>query len=311
MAFEHTTVLLHETVSGLAPKNQGIYVDATFGGGGHTRELLGRFVGGHIYAFDQDQTAINNGQILLTELGETQRVTLIKDNFCHLKDALAAQGVDHLDGIMYDLGVSSPQFDEPERGFSYRFDARLDMRMNQDQELDAFTIVNYWPYEKLVWILDHYGDEKFAKRIARLIEQQREQAPITTTFELVELIKTAIPAAARRTGGHPAKRTFQALRVAVNDELGVLEESLIQALELLKPQGRISVITFQSLEDKVVKRLFKSRAEVKVPAKLPVIPPNLAPELTLVTRKPITASTEELTDNHRSHSARLRIAEKN
>ena len=222
-----------------------------------------------------------------------------------------AQDVTSIDGIVYDLGVSSPQFDDAKRGFSYQHDALLDMRMDQSQSLSAMEVVNEWPYERLVKILHRYGEEKFAKQIARAIERQRKQAPIKTTLELAEVVKNAIPAAARRHGGHPAKKSFQAIRIAVNDELGALEDSLEQAFEMLNVGGRISVITFQSLEDRLVKTMFKEQASLpELPPGLPVVPPDMEPSFKLVNKKPILPSDMELRDNHRSHSAKLRIIEK-
>ena len=311
--FKHTTVLLKETVSGLAPHDNGIYVDATFGGGGHTRELLSRFSGGRVIAFDQDERALKNGQKLLAEDSSFQgasRVTLVKANFRAMREELVKLNIQHVDGIMYDLGVSSPQLDEQQRGFSYRLEAPLDMRMNQEQALTADQVVNEWSFQDLRRIIDRYGEERFAKQIARAIERQRAIQPIQTTTELAEIIKNAIPAATRRTGGHPAKRTFQAIRIAVNDELGALQDSLDEAVDLLAVGGRLSVITFQSLEDRIVKQTMKKNAEIDVPAGLPIIPPELQPKLNLVNRKPITPSETELAENHRAHSAKLRIAEK-
>ena len=311
--FKHTTVLLKETVSGLAPHDNGIYVDATFGGGGHTGELLSRFSGGRVIAFDQDERALKNGQKLLAEdssFQDASRVTLVKANFRAIREELAKLNIQHVDGIMYDLGVSSPQLDEQQRGFSYRLEAPLDMRMNQEQALTADQVVNEWSFQDLRRIIDRYGEERFAKQIARAIERQRAIQPIQTTTELAEIIKNAIPAATRRTGGHPAKRTFQAIRIAVNDELGALQDSLDEAVDLLAVGGRLSVITFQSLEDRIVKQTMKKNAEIDVPAGLPIIPPELQPKLNLVNRKPITPSETELAENHRAHSAKLRIAEK-
>ena len=313
MEFKHETVLLHETVDGLDIKPDGVYVDCTLGGAGHGQYLLDQLgPQGHLYAFDQDMTAINNAKLKLADYVEKGQVTFIHQNFRHLKQALEELGVDQVDGIYYDLGVSSPQLDVAERGFSYGQEARLDMRMNQEQALSAYEVVNDWPYEDLVHILYRYGEEKFAKRIARAIEERRAQRPIETTTELAEIVKTAIPAATRRTGGHPAKRSFQAIRIAVNDELGAVEDSLEQALTLLKPEGRISVITFHSLEDRLVKQLFKEVSQgPEVPRGLPVLPGQMQAPFALVNRKPIVASPEELEANNRSRSAKLRILRKN
>lgn len=257
--FKHVTVLLHEAVDGLDVDPNGTYVDATLGGGGHTTEILKRIDKGHLYSFDQDEEAISYNQQHLRQYVENDKLTLIHDNFRNIKVALADQGISKIDGIVYDLGVSSPQFDEAGRGFSYRFEAHLDMRMDQDNPVDAWKVINEWPYEKLVRIFYRYGEEKFSKQIARRIERTREDHPINTTTDLVTLIKEAIPAAARRHGGHPAKKVFQAVRIAVNDELSALEDSLEQSLELLAVGGRISVITFQSLEDRLVKTMFKRK----------------------------------------------------
>ncbi|HIW71908.1 MAG TPA: 16S rRNA (cytosine(1402)-N(4))-methyltransferase RsmH, partial [Candidatus Levilactobacillus faecigallinarum] len=247
--FHHVTVLLNEAVAGLAIQPTGTYVDCTLGGGGHSQHILEQLTTGHLYAFDQDQTAITYNEGHLKDALAAGKVTFIKSNFREIKAELAKRGVTQVDGILYDLGVSSPQFDEADRGFSYQHDAPLDMRMDQDAELTAWTVINEWSFNELVRIFHRYGEEKFAKQIARAIERHRDTAPIDTTGQLVEIIKEGIPAAARRHGGHPAKKVFQAVRIAVNDELGALEDSLEQAITLLAPNGRISVITFQSLED--------------------------------------------------------------
>lgn len=309
--FKHVTVLLHEAVDGLDVDPNGTYVDATLGGGGHTTEILKRIDKGHLYSFDQDEEAISYNQQHLRQYVENDKLSLIHDNFRNIKVALADQGISKIDGIVYDLGVSSPQFDEAGRGFSYRFEARLDMRMDQDNPVDAWKVINEWPYEKLVRIFYRYGEERFSKQIARRIERTREDHPINTTTDLVTLIKEAIPAAARRHGGHPAKKVFQAVRIAVNDELSALEDSLEQSLELLAVGGRISVITFQSLEDRFVKTMFKEKASLpELPPNLPVIPKELQPKYKLITRKPIIPNEDELADNHRAHSAKLRIIER-
>lgn len=308
--FHHTTVLLKETVDGLAIRPDGIYVDCTLGGAGHSEYLVKQLnEQGRLICFDQDMTAIENAKIKLAAY--LDQVTFVHANFRYLKEELYKIGIEKVDGILYDLGVSSPQLDTPERGFSYNYDAPLDMRMDQTSELTAFHVVNEWPYEKLVKIFFRYGEEKFSKQVARKIEQAREVAPIETTFQLVELIKAGIPAAARRTGGHPAKRIFQAIRIAVNDELGAAEDSLEDAIRMIKVGGRVSVITFHSLEDRLTKTIFKEASSVpNLPPNLPVIPAGLEPMLKLVTRKPILPSEEELEVNNRSRSAKLRIVEK-
>lgn len=310
--FQHYTVLLKETVDGLHVKEDGIYVDCTLGGAGHSEYLLSQLSEqGHLYAFDQDQKALDFAAQRLKKYVDKGMVTFVKSNFRHLKQKLANHEIDHVDGILYDLGVSSPQLDEAERGFSYHQDAPLDMRMDQDAELSAYQVVNDYSYHELVKIFFRYGEEKFSKQVAREIERVRAKAPIETTGELVEIIKSAIPAPARRKGGHPAKRIFQAIRIAVNDELGVVEESLEQAIALLNKNGRISVITFHSLEDRIVKSMFKEYSTMQdLPPGLPVVPEEFQPELKVITRKPILPGETELAENNRSRSAKLRIAEK-
>lgn len=308
--FDHTTVLLKETVDGLNINPDGIYVDCTLGGAGHSEYLVKQLSSkGRLICFDQDLVAIENAKVRLADY--LDRVTFVHSNFRYLKEELHNIGIYEVDGILYDLGVSSPQLDTPERGFSYNHDALLDMRMDQTASLTAKEVVNEWRYEDLVRIFFRYGEEKFSKQIARKIEQAREKKEIETTGELVELIKAGIPAAARRTGGHPAKRVFQAIRIAVNDELGAAEESLTDAIDLLKIGGRISVITFHSLEDRLTKTIFKEASSLPdLPPGLPIIPDHLKPTLKLITRKPILPSEEELSNNNRSRSAKLRIAEK-
>lgn len=309
--FHHITVLLHETIDQLDVRPDGIYVDATLGGAGHSEYLLSKLGDkGHLYAFDQDQTAIDNAQKRLAPYIERGMVTFIKDNFRNLKTRLNEVGVEKIDGICYDLGVSSPQLDERERGFSYKQDASLDMRMNQEAALTAYQVVNHYPYNDLVRIFFKYGEDKFSKQIARKIEQAREVKPIETTTELAEIIKSAKPAKELKKKGHPAKQIFQAIRIEVNDELGAADESIQQAIDLLAVGGRISVITFHSLEDRLTKQLFKEASTVDVPKGLPFIPDDLQPKLELVSRKPILPSKEELEANNRAHSAKLRVARK-
>lgn len=309
--FHHVTVMLHETIDMLDVKPDGVYVDATLGGAGHSEYLLSKLSDkGHLYAFDQDQNAIDNAQKRLAPYIEKGMVTFIKDNFRHLKDRLHDLGVTEIDGICYDLGVSSPQLDQRERGFSYKKDAPLDMRMNQEASLTAYEVVNRYDYHDLVRIFFKYGEDKFSKQIARKIEQAREQKLIETTTELAELIKSAKPAKELKKKGHPAKQIFQAIRIEVNDELGAADESIQQAIDLLAIGGRISVITFHSLEDRLTKQLFKEASTVEVPKGLPFIPDDLKPKMELVSRKPILPSKEELEANNRSHSAKLRVARK-
>jgi 16S rRNA (cytosine1402-N4)-methyltransferase len=310
MMFEHTTVLLEEAVNGLNIKPDGIYVDCTLGGAGHSSLILSKLTdNGKLFAFDQDEIAIAHAKEKLSIYGE--QLTIIKSNFLYLKEELEKLGIEKVDGVLYDLGVSSPQLDTPERGFSYHHDAPLDMRMDNDANISAYDVINHWSYEDLVRIFFRYGEEKFSKQIARKIEARRELKPIETTFELVELIKEGIPAPARRKGGHPAKRIFQAVRIAVNDELAVFEKSLQKAIDILNPEGRISVITFHSLEDRICKAAFKKASEIPdLPHGLPIIPEEFKPIMKLITRKPILPSEEELEHNNRARSAKLRIAEK-
>ncbi|MFB7140126.1 16S rRNA (cytosine(1402)-N(4))-methyltransferase RsmH [Gottfriedia sp. NPDC056225] len=308
--FEHITVLLKETVDSLEINEDGIYVDCTLGGGGHSEYLLSQLSPkGRLIAFDQDETAIKHAKERLKQY--ENQLTIVKSNFKHIKEELHHLGINEVDGILFDLGVSSPQLDVAERGFSFHQDAPLDMRMNQEQSLSAYEVVNEWTYEQLVKIFFRYGEEKFSKQVARRIEELRAKKPIETTFELVDIIKDAIPAPARRTGGHPAKRIFQAIRIAVNDELGVFEEALKDAITLIKPKGRISVITFHSLEDRICKTIFKEASSLPpLPPGLPIIPEEFKPKFKLITRKPLLPTEEELDFNKRARSAKLRVAEK-
>ena len=308
--FEHETVLKEETVEGLNINPDGVYVDCTLGGGGHSERILSELSSkGRLIAFDQDETALDFAKKRLDSY--SGKVTFVHSNFQHLVEKLDDLDIQEVDGFVFDLGVSSPQFDEPERGFSYRFNAPLDMRMDRGQALSAYEVVNEWPFEDIARIIARYGEERFAKHIARKIEKHREVEPIKTTFDLVEVIKQAIPAPARRKGGHPAKRTFQAIRIAVNDELNVFEKTLNDAINRTSIGGRIAVITFHSLEDRICKQVFKRRSSgPELPKGMPVIPEAFQPELTLVNRKPILANEEELEENNRASSAKLRVAEK-
>ncbi|WP_059104707.1 16S rRNA (cytosine(1402)-N(4))-methyltransferase RsmH [Shouchella shacheensis] len=307
--FSHTTVLKEESIRGLHIKKEGIYLDCTLGGAGHSKRIVEQLDGsGHLYAFDQDETAIRHAEELLA--AHKGKFTLIRSNFRHLKEELTERGVRGVDGILFDLGVSSPQLDEASRGFSYHQDAPLDMRMDQTSLLTAKVVVNEWPFAKLASIISRYGEERFAKQIARKIEARRENTPIETTADLVEVIKEAIPAPARRAGGHPAKRTFQAIRIAVNDELGAFEEAVTEGLHLLRSGGRMAVITFHSLEDRLCKQVFKEATkEPDLPKGLPVIPEEVQLPFKLVTRKPIVPTHEEHEANNRARSAKLRIIE--
>lgn len=307
---EHTAVLLHETVDLLDVKPDGIYVDGTLGRGGHAGLLVSKLTTGHLYAFDKDEQAIAESRRNLRE--NLDRITFIHDDFRHMKEALAAYGVTEVDGVMMDLGVSSPQFDDPARGFSYRFDARLDMRMDQSQEKDAYMVVNTYSEKELTRVLHEYGEERYAASIARHIVKQRQEKPIATTFELVDVIRASLPAKELYRKGHPAKKTFQALRIEVNDELGALEDGLREACSLLKVHGRCAVITFHSLEDRMVKRTFRDLSTApSVDPKLPIRADQMEQaSFLLLTKKPITADEEELYENHRAHSAHLRGIER-
>lgn len=305
--FKHDTVLLKETIDGLNIKPDGIYVDATLGGGGHTSYLLSKLTTGRVISFDQDILAINHAK----EKFDDDRLTLVHRNFEFIKEELNTLGIEKIDGILYDLGVSSPQLDLVERGFSHSKTARLDMRMDQTQSLDAYEIVNTYSYEELVRIFFRYGEEKFSKQIAREIESRRKEKPIETTTELADIIKSKIPEKFKRMKGHPARRVFQALRIAVNNELQVFENSLQDAIELLDKGGRVSVITFHSLEDRICKQIYlEYERGPELPKNMPIIPEGYEPSLKRVNKKPILASEKELEENSRARSARLRIAEK-
>ena len=307
--FNHLTVLKHESIELLAIKEDGIYVDATMGGGGHSTEILKKLSTGHLYAFDQDDFAICKTPQKLAHI--SKNFTVIKSNFVNIKSELALCGVKQIDGIIFDLGVSSPQLDDEKRGFSYHYDAQLDMRMDKDAKLTAKEVINKWEFNELVRIFSRYGEERFSKQIARKIEAQRRVSPIESTLELVEIIKAAIPAAARRRGGHPAKRIFQAIRIAVNDELNVFEKALAYAMDMLKVNGRIAVIAFHSLEDRIVKHMFaKVSKEDDVYRGMPVVPVKYLPEFEIITKKPVTPSESELKINRRSRSAKLRVIQR-
>jgi 16S rRNA (cytosine1402-N4)-methyltransferase len=314
--FHHVTVLLDEAVDGLNIRQDGTYVDCTLGGAGHSEAIARRLGdGGTLISFDQDQTAIDHAKERLAPYIE--KVKLVKSNFRFLEEQLSkldvskSNGKPQVDGILFDLGVSSPQLDEAERGFSYNLDAELDMRMDQSEELTAYTIVNEWSEEEITRILLEYGEEKFARRIARSLCHARKLKAIQSTNELAELVKEAIPAATRRTGPHPAKRSFQAIRIAVNDELGALEDTLQQAIDCLAPGGRIAVITFHSLEDRLCKQFFAKFVETcTCPPDFPICVCRKKEILRILTRKPIVPSEQELESNMRARSAKLRIAEK-
>ena len=310
MAFKHKSVVLEETVDGLAIKPDGIYVDGTLGGGGHAFEVCsrlneqGRFIG-----IDQDAAAIEAASERLRDFGE--KVTIIRSNYCEMKSRLHEIGVDKVDGIVIDLGVSSYQLDTAERGFSYRVDAPLDMRMDQRQQLTAREIVNTYSEADLFRVIRDYGEDKFAKNIAKHIVIERQKAPIETTGQLNEIIRHAIPMKFQKTAGHPSKRTFQAIRIELNRELDVLRESLDDMIEMLNPGGRICIITFHSLEDRIVKSAFRKNENPCIcPSHFPVCVCGNVSKGKVITRKPILPSEEELEYNSRSKSAKLRIFER-
>ena len=307
--FHHVSVLLEECIQGLAIKPDGIYVDGTLGGAGHSSRIAAKLTTGRLIGIDRDNVALEAAAERLRPFED--RVTLVHANFCDMDEALEKLGIDKVDGILLDLGVSSPQLDNGQRGFSYMTDAPLDMRMNGEDTRDARQIVNTWSYEELKRILYDYGEERFAPRIAAAICRRREQAPIETTLELVDVIKSAMPASALREKQHPAKRSFQAIRIAVNDELGAVETVMKKAVPLLNPGGRLAVITFHSLEDRIVKNAMAEAAKgCTCPPSFPVCVCGKKPQVRIVTRKPIVSGEEELERNPRARSAKLRICEK-
>ena len=307
--FHHVSVLLEECIAGLNIKPDGIYVDGTLGGAGHSSQIAAKLTTGKLIGIDRDPVALKAAGERLAPFGD--RVTLVHSNFCELDSALDSLGIDCVDGILLDLGVSSPQLDDGQRGFSYMVDAPLDMRMNGGDVLDARQIVNGWSYEELKRILFDYGEERFAPRIAAAICQRREEKPIETTLELVDIIRSAMPAAALREKQHPAKRSFQAIRIAVNDELGSVERVMQRAIPRLNKGGRLAVITFHSLEDRIVKNAMADAAKgCTCPPEFPVCVCGKKPQVKRITRKPIVSGTEELEHNPRARSAKLRICEK-
>ena len=307
MEMKHISVLLNEAVEALNLRKDGLYVDCTLGGGGHSSLILSKIPNGHLFAFDQDAYAIDVAREKLSLVADN--FTIINSNFSNIKEVLNQRGVSGVDGILYDLGVSSFQIDLPERGFSYRLDGPLDMRMNQNQTLDAYTIVNTYNEERLKKLLYEYGEERYAPLIAKKIAIEREKKPRTSTLELVDIIKKAVPANYLRLG-HPAKQTFQAIRIEVNNELGILRKSLENGLTMLNRGGRMVVISFHSLEDRIVKKLFKEKTTLNLPKGLPFIPSGYDIEFELVNHKIIIPSDDELTTNTRSHSAKMRVIQK-
>lgn len=302
----HKSVLLNESINGLNIKEDGIYVDCTLGYAGHSSEILKRLKKGYLYAFDQDDEAILASKTKLNSIASNYEI--IKSNFVNLKEELNKRGITKVDGILFDLGVSSPQLDNAYRGFSYHEDAKLDMRMDKDNPLSAYQVVNDYSESDLITIFYRYGEERYSKSIARKIVDYRKNKKIETTLELVEIIKSAVPEKYKRET-HPAKRCFQAIRIEVNKELEVFEIALKDAIEILNTNGRICVITFHSLEDKICKEIFKKNSEVnKVFKGLPNIPKEYMPRLKIIGK--YTPTKEELDDNNRSRSSTLRIAEK-
>ena len=306
--YKHIPVLLNEAIESLNINPDGIYVDCTLGGGGHSSEILKRLKNGKLISFDQDEYAIKVAEKRLAEI--SNNFTIVHSNFVNLKSCLEELGVDKVDGILYDLGVSSFQLDIGERGFSYNTEAPLDMRMDQNAPLSAWNVVNEYSVKELTKIFYDYGEEKFSNNIAKKIENYRKDKPINTTIELVNIIKSALPAAVLRKTGHPAKKIFQAIRIEVNKELSVFQKSLADAFKVLNVDGRIVVITFHSLEDRLCKRMFKEKSSVNLPSDMPVIPKEYLPEFELVYKKAVLPSEEELAVNNRSHSAKLRAIKK-
>ena len=307
--FHHVSVLLDACIEGLAIKPDGIYVDGTLGGAGHSSQIAKRLTTGRLIGIDRDPVALHAAGERLAPYKD--RVTLVHSNFFEIAQVLEELNIDGVDGILLDLGVSSPQLDDSSRGFSYMADAPLDMRMNSEDVLSAYDVVNSWSYEELKRILFDYGEERYAPKIASAICKKREEKPIGTTLELVDVIRSAMPAQALREKQHPAKRSFQAIRIAVNDELGSVEKVMRDAIPCLNPGGRLAVITFHSLEDRIVKTAMANAAKgCTCPPSFPVCVCGKKPQVQLVTRKPIVSGDEELERNPRARSAKLRVCEK-
>ena len=307
--FHHVSVLLEECLDGLNIKPDGIYVDGTLGGAGHSSRIAARLTTGRLIGIDRDPVALKAAGERLSPYAD--RVTLVHSNFCEMKQVLSDLDIPGVDGILLDLGVSSPQLDDAQRGFSYMADAPLDMRMNSEDSLSAYTVVNTWPQEELKRILYNYGEERYAPQIAAAICRKREVKPIETTLELVDIIRSAMPPAALREKQHPAKRSFQAIRIAVNDELGSVEKVMRDAVDCLNPGGRLAIITFHSLEDRIVKTGMADAAKgCTCPPNFPVCVCGNKPKVKLITRKPIISGNQELEINPRARSAKLRVCEK-
>lgn len=309
MSFNHVTVLLHESIKGLNIKPDGIYVDGTLGGGGHSFHILQRLETGKLIGIDQDQDALKAATKRLEVFGE--RFIPVHSNYSNLLNVLDSLGIEKIDGLILDLGVSSYQLDEAERGFSYMNDGKLDMRMNQSSDFSAYDVINTYSERALTQVIREYGEENWASRIAKFICEAREVKPLETTYELVDVIKAAIPAKARKDGPHPAKRTFQAIRIEVNNELKIIDKTIEDAVSVMNKGGRVAIITFHSLEDRIVKNAYKNLATgCTCPPEFPVCVCNGKPKVKIISRKPILPSEEELESNPRARSAKLRVAEK-
>ena len=309
MEFAHKSVLLEECLEGLHIRPDGIYLDGTLGGAGHSSEIVKRLTTGRLIGVDRDQVALDAAAKRLAPWAD--RVTLVHENFQEIASVLDRLGLDQIDGMLFDLGVSSPQLDDAERGFSYMADALLDMRMNREDSLTAWDVVNTWDRAELKRILYEYGEERYAPQIAAAIDRRRSERPIETTLELAEVIRSAMPPQALREKQHPAKRSFQAIRIAVNDELGAVSRMMEAAVPRLKPGGRLAVITFHSLEDRIVKSAMQQAAKgCTCPPEFPVCVCGKKPRIKIITRKPITSGPRELEENPRARSAKLRVAEK-
>lgn len=309
MEFEHVSIMLQECIDGLNIKKDGIYVDGTLGGAGHSIEIVKRLETGLLIGIDQDKNAIKKAEQVLDDYFD--RTLIVRDNFSNIKNILFNNNIEGIDGMLLDLGVSSHQLDEGDRGFSYHKEAKLDMRMDSKSKLSAWNVVNEYSEEDLNRIIKDYGEERWAKRIAQFIANERKNKTIDTTLELVEVIKKAVPAGARKDGPHPARRTFQAIRIEVNNELGIIEQTIIDAVRSMRKGGRICIITFHSLEDRIVKDTFKELSlDCVCPKQIPVCVCDKEREVKIITRKPIIPSKEEIAANPRARSAKLRIAER-
>ena len=309
MNFEHLSIMLDECIEGLNIKSNGIYVDGTLGGGGHSIEIVKKLEDGYLVGIDQDSNAIRKAKETLKDYDD--RTIIVKDNFSNIKKILFDLNIEAIDGLLLDLGVSSHQLDEGDRGFSYNKDARLDMRMDKKNPLSAWNVVNEYSERDLDEIIKKYGEERWSKRIAKFIVSERKNKNIDTTFDLVEVIKKAVPVGARRDGPHPARKTFQAIRIEVNNELGIIENTIKDAVSCMKKGGRICIITFHSLEDRIVKETFKELTLSCIcPKEIPVCVCDKEKELKIITKKPIVPSDEEISNNPRARSAKLRIAER-